>query len=136
MFLFQNFFNVKNEKKVIRIVRRKKPRGAKEYHLKKEAARALVVELLEKVNKTYGFEYGRVAIRNQKTRWGSCSSQGNLNFNYRVVDLPLRLAEYIVVHELCHLKEMNHGKSFWDLVAIAMPDYKEARRELKETKMK
>ena len=102
-----------------------------DYLVKKRNAYHLVVELIERVNKIYGFEYGTIAIRNQKTRWGSCSSQGNLNFNYRIVDLPPKLAEYIVVHELCHLKEMNHGPSFWKLVEQGMPDYRQVRSDLK-----
>ncbi len=135
---FDTFLKIITRKVVVRkkrVVRKKKKTLAstKEYLAKKRAARVLVLDLLEKVNKIYNFEYGQVAIRNQKTRWGSCSSQGNLNFNYKIVDLPLRLAEYIVVHELCHLKEMNHAASFWNLVAIAMPDYKEARKELKNS---
>lgn len=135
---FSTFFKIITRKVVIRkkrIVKRRKKTitSVKEYTAKKRAARLLVLDLLEKVNKIYNFEYGQVAIRNQKTRWGSCSSQGNLNFNYKIVDLPPRLAEYIVVHELCHLKEMNHAASFWNLVAVAMPDYKEARKELKNS---
>lgn len=135
---FDTFFKIITRKVVIRkkrVVKRKKKTttSIKDYTAKKRAARLLVLELIEKVNKIYNFEYGQIAIRNQKTRWGSCSNHGNLNFNYRIVDLPPRLAEYIVIHELCHLKEMNHATSFWNLVAVAMPDYKEARAELKNS---
>lgn len=75
-------------------------------------------------NQQYGFVYNRVAIRNQGTRWGSCSSKKNLNFNYRLCLLSPDLADYIIVHELCHLGEMNHSRRFWALVAKTFPDYK------------
>ncbi len=101
-----------------------------EYLLHKETARKLVKERLEHFNKFYGFKFNRVSIKDQKTRWGSCSRKGNLNFNYRLALIPLNLADYIVVHELCHLKEFNHSQKFWDQVARALPNYKELRTEL------
>lgn len=90
---------------------------------------------LEQYNRIYNFQYNRICIRDQKTRWGSCSIQGNLNFNFKIIFLHPKLADYIVVHELCHLKEMNHSKSFWDLVAETVPDHKELRRKLKRVRM-
>jgi predicted metal-dependent hydrolase len=96
----------------------------------KAQALALVIGRLEHYNALYGFRYGRVTVRAQKTLWGSCSPQGNLSFNYRLVDLPEALSDYVVVHELCHLAELNHGKRFWSLVAKALPDYQERRRRL------
>lgn len=95
-------------------------------------ARQLALEKINQFNETYQVSFNRVAIRNQSTRWGSCSRKGNLNFNYRIALLPERLSDYIVVHEMCHLRELNHSKKFWDLVAIAIPDYGRRRRELKE----
>jgi len=77
-------------------------------------------------------EFKRVAIRNQKSRWGSCSSQKNLNFNYRLCLLPSDIAEYIIVHELCHLQEMNHSVKFWRLVEKTIPDYKFRQKRLKK----
>jgi len=97
----------------------------------RETARALVQEKIERYNALYRFAFNRISIRNQSTRWGSCSRKGNLNFNYRIVQLPDPLAEYIVVHELCHLVEFNHSPIFWNLVAQTVPDYKERRRELR-----
>lgn len=75
---------------------------------------------------------GRVAVREQKTRWGSCSSRGNLNFNWKLVMAPPEILDYVVVHELCHMKELNHSTSFWNLVRSFCPDYKKNRKWLKE----
>lgn len=107
-------------------------KGDKEEYLKhKDMALRLVLRRLEYFNKIYGFEYNKVSIKNQKTRWGSCSNNRNLNFNYRIAIIPAHLADYIVVHELCHLKEFNHSKKFWDLVSREIPNYLIIRRELK-----
>lgn len=78
-----------------------------------------------------GVEYGRVSIRNQKTRWGSCSGKGNLNFNIRAMALTEKTRDYLVVHELTHLIEMNHSPAFWNTVSMFYPGYREAEKELK-----
>jgi predicted metal-dependent hydrolase len=111
--------------------RRRPLRGRKDYLKHKERARKLVLERLEYFNTQYNFKYNRVSIKNHKRRWGSCSKAGNLNFNYRIVLLPERLSDYIIVHELCHLKELNHKPEFWRLVERACPSYKQLRSELK-----
>ncbi|MCR4313690.1 MAG: M48 family metallopeptidase [Candidatus Uhrbacteria bacterium] len=100
-------------------------------HKQREEARTFVHSRLEVFNEHYRFEYHRVAIRNQRTRWGSCSKKGNLNFNYRIARLPIHLADYVIVHELCHLGEFNHSPQFWNLVARAIPDHRERRKELR-----
>lgn len=79
-----------------------------------------------------GVIYGRITIRNQKTRWGSCSSKGNLNFNCLLMLMPDKVLDYVVVHELCHLKQMNHSKKFWKEVERYMPDYKNYKKWLNE----
>src|SRR3989338_7663039 len=98
--------------------------GRRDYLKYKELARALVKQKLAQYNQVYGFKINRVAIKNHKSRWGSASKKGNLNFNYRLVLLPEALADYVIVHELCHLKEFNHSKSFWGLVEKTIPNYK------------
>ncbi len=75
--------------------------------------------------------YGRITIRNQKTRWGSCSSKGNLNFNCYLMQAPEEILDYVIVHELCHRHEMNHSPAFWEKVESILPDYKERRKWLK-----
>ena len=79
-----------------------------------------------------GVTYGHITIRNQRTRWGSCSSQGNLNFNCLLLRTPQEVLEYVVVHELCHRKEMNHSPKFWAEVERVLPNYRESKRWLKE----
>lgn len=103
----------------------------REYLAKKEAARALVNERLSFFNQHYGFTYARIAIKNMSTRWGSCSAKKNLNFHYRIVELSPELVDYLVVHELCHVKELNHAAGFWQLVSEMIPVYEERRSELR-----
>ena len=79
-----------------------------------------------------GVSYRNITIREQKTRWGSCSSEKNLNFNWKLVLLAPELLDYVVVHELAHRREMNHSKYFWKIVEAELPDYRERRRRLKE----
>lgn len=79
-----------------------------------------------------GVAYQRITIRDQKTRWGSCSSKGNLNFNWRLVLAPVKVLDYVVIHELAHLKEMNHSSRFWGIVEEMMPDYRNQRKWLRD----
>lgn len=79
-----------------------------------------------------GVTYGRITIRKQKTRWGSCSGEGNLNFNCLLMLAPPEVLDYVVVHELCHRREMNHSPAFWGEVEKVLPGYKEQRKWLRE----
>ena len=101
-----------------------------EYKQNKDKALEFIEARLKHFNSFYNFEYKDVKIKNHSSRWGSCSAKGNLNFNYKLLDVPQELADYVVVHELCHLKELNHSKKYWDLVAQAIPDYKLRRAKL------
>lgn len=97
----------------------------------KETAMDIVNFIIAKYQHIYPYKFRGIAIKNQSGRWGSCSSKGNLNFNYRIQFLPMELAEYLVVHELCHLKQMNHSSKFWLLVSKSFPNYQELRKQLR-----
>ncbi len=100
---------------------------------KREQARRFVQNRIAHFNNFYNFKVNRIAIKNQTTRWGSCSSRGNLNFNYKIIYLRPALADYLIVHELCHLGELNHSKRFWALVCKTIPDYVRINKELRRT---
>ena len=102
--------------------------------IKELADRALAVipERVRYYAPLVGVTYGRITIRNQKTRWGSCSEKGNLNFNCLLMLMPSEILDYVVVHELAHRREMNHSAAFWALVESVLPDWRERRRWLKE----
>ncbi|MBI2990379.1 MAG: M48 family metallopeptidase [Candidatus Magasanikbacteria bacterium] len=110
-----------------------RPEDMKQEHFLAARGRAkkFVMERLKIYAPLYAVFYRRVSIKNMKTRWGSCSGEKNLNFHYRLVFLPLELADYVVVHELCHLEHLNHSQQFWNLVAETIPDYRPRRAELK-----
>ncbi|MFH0928134.1 MAG: SprT family zinc-dependent metalloprotease [bacterium] len=102
-----------------------------EYKLLKKQALAIVENRVGYFAPRLGVSYRNISIRNQRTRWGSCSRRGNLNFNYKIALLRAPLADYLVVHELCHLKEFSHSKKFWGLVQAILPDYLALRREMR-----
>lgn len=91
----------------------------------------IVKERIEKYSLQLKVAPCKVVIKDQKTRWGSCSKKGNINLNWRLVMAPLDVIDYVVVHELCHLKVMNHSKDFWNLVESILPEYHEKREWLK-----
>ena len=97
-----------------------------------EMALVRIRERLEVYAPRIGVSYGRVTVRNQRTRWGSCSAKGNLNFNWRLILAPEKCLEYVVIHELCHRREFNHSARFWDLVQRQMRDYQVWKDYLKK----
>ncbi|QQR83812.1 M48 family metallopeptidase [Candidatus Peregrinibacteria bacterium] len=99
--------------------------------LYRRKAEEVIRDRLDYFNAFYGFPFKRVTFRNQKSRWGSCSAQKNLNFNWRLIMAPIEVIDYVVVHELCHLRQMNHSARFWALVADQIHDYKHRRTWLK-----
>ena len=103
----------------------------KDYLENKDKALELVHERVKFYNKVYGFSFNKIFIKNQKTRWGSCSCQQNLNLNYKIVFLLQKYRDYIIVHEMCHLKEFNHSRKFWALVEKTLPNYLDIRKELR-----
>lgn len=97
----------------------------------REEARRLVKERLAYWNGYYKHPLRKIFIKQHRSRWGSCSERGNLNFNYKIIFLPPALQDYVVVHELCHLREFNHSPAFWALVEQTLPDYLARRRALR-----
>lgn len=132
------------EENYAKMVQRNKVRMAAKakYHLSDSKIHELAEQAVEVVPKRVAHyaarmdvTYGRITIRHQRTRWGSCSSNGNLNFNCLLMLAPPEVLDYVVVHELCHRKYMNHSKQFWAEVAKVMPDYKKCERWLKRRQL-
>lgn len=98
----------------------------------KDAARSYIPKRVAYYHAMTGGTYERISIRDQKTRWGSCSSKGTLSFNWRLMLAPPAVLDYVVVHELCHLTHMDHSPAFWQAVESVCPDYRDLRRWLKE----
>lgn len=108
----------------------------KEYRKIQAHARRVITDTVERYSVQYGFRYRAITIRNQATRWGSCTRSGSLQFNYRLALLPDELREYVVVHELCHLREMNHSVRFWKQVEAILPEYRKARTTLRAHRLR
>ncbi|MBP6974333.1 MAG: DUF45 domain-containing protein [Candidatus Pacebacteria bacterium] len=92
---------------------------------------SIVQERLTHFNQFYNFTYKDVRVKKVSTRWGSCSRRGNLNFSHKLAQLRPEEIDYVVVHELCHLSEFNHGPNFWKLVERTIPDYMKIRKGMK-----
>ncbi len=125
--------------KSLELVRQRKAEREAQEKLSAEDIRRLADQALELLPgrvayyaPQVGVTYGKITIRNQKSRWGSCSAKGNLNFNCLLMLTPPEIQDYVVVHELCHRRQMNHSKQFWREVERILPDYGERRRWLKE----
>ncbi len=95
-------------------------------------AKAYLPQRTRQLAEEHGFAFGQLRIKHQKTRWGSCSAQGNLNLNLRLMMAPNAAIDYVILHELCHLRELNHSAAFWRLVAACCPTYQHWRAWLKE----
>ena len=95
-------------------------------------AAEIIQEKVDKLSARFGLTYNRICIRAQRTRWGSCSYSGNLNFNWKLIMAPEPVVDYVVIHELMHLEEMNHTNRFWKLVAEKCPDWRELKKWLRE----
>ena len=98
----------------------------------RERAKSVLAQRTAYFARQVGVTYGRITVRDQKTRWGSCSQTGNLNFNFRLILAPPEVLDYVVVHELCHRRQMNHSAQFWQEVAQVLPDYRERKVWLTE----
>ena len=98
----------------------------------RERAKAVLAQRTAYFARQIGVTYGRITVRDQKTRWGSCSQTGNLNFNFRLILAPSEVLDYVVVHELCHRRQMNHSAQFWQEVAQVLPDYRKRKAWLTE----
>jgi len=97
-------------------------------------ARQALPPLLERISRQTGLVYKRVSIRSQKTRWGSCSSRGNISLNDQLLFLPADVVEYLMIHELCHTRHLNHSKTFWTLVQSHCPDYRAHEKLLRRSR--
>jgi predicted metal-dependent hydrolase len=97
----------------------------------KHKAKIYIPKRVKELSKLTGFYYKRITLRSQKTRWGSCSARGSLSFNYKLMKFRKEVVDYVIIHELCHLKELNHSKKCWKLVEKFCPGYKNLKRELK-----
>lgn len=123
----------KMQKQMIERESNKEPQlSMKELQELANQALAYIPKRVEYYAPLVGVDYGRITIRNQKTRWGSCSGKGNLNFNCLLMLAPVEVIDYVVVHELCHRIQMNHSKAFWSEVERVLPDYKSAKKWLKD----
>ena len=95
------------------------------------SARKILIPRLKYLAEKHGFKYNRVALRNQKTRWGSCSSKNNINLNINLASLPQELMDYVILHELTHIKIKNHSKDFWNHLEKHIPNPKKQNKKLK-----
>lgn len=100
-------------------------------HWLQHQARTILPPWLARIGESLGLQHSGVTIRAQKTRWGSCSSRGNINLNRNLLFLPAELVEYLLIHELCHLRHANHSRDYWQLVAQCLPDYRARDRALR-----
>ena len=102
-----------------------------EYVEKREEAKDLIEDRVRELSNLHGFRYKKISIRNQRTRFGSCSRSGNLSFHYRIAFFTPEERDYVIIHELCHLRHFDHSPAFWQEVAKFSPQYESIRKKLK-----
>ena len=122
-----------------RLIARRKPRKAPvnaNVERMRADAKATLPPRLAELAAQHGFHYNKVFIKNNISNWGSCSSLGNINLNLRLVELPQELQDYVMLHELCHLKYLNHGKEFHALLESVCPGHRALARQMKEYKIR
>lgn len=119
-----------------RPLRRRKAVVNPEVERLRAQAKATLPPRLSQLSDVHGFKYNKVFIKNNVSNWGSCSSLGNINLNLRLVTLPQELQDYVMLHELCHLKYLNHGPEFHALLESVCPGHRELARRMKEYKIK
>lgn len=135
--IIEKFFLDKSDwvREKLDFINSNRPKASKftrqDYLARKDEALILVKERIVHYNTIYGFPVNKISIRNQKTRWGSCSSKKNISINYKIVYLPRAMQDYLIVHELCHLRELNHSPRFWALIGETIPDYRAIQRALR-----
>lgn len=128
----KQYWIYKQTKHVLEDMQKRIVRSEEEIRRLKQQARRVLTEKTDYYKSLLGVDYQRIRIGSQRTRWGSCSSKGTLSYNWHLVLMPEQIMDYVVVHELCHLLEMNHSERFWEKVGELLPDYDNRRRWLKE----
>ena len=128
----KRYWIYKQAKRVIEENKHRVCRSEEEINELREQAREVLTQKTDYYKQILKVDYQRIRIGNQKTRWGSCSSRGTISYNWHLILMPERIMDYVVVHELCHLLEMNHSAAFWKKVSEILPDYQSRRKWLKE----
>ena len=136
LFLIKKFVKQKQswiaKKQNLIRTRNKNIKSVKIHSISKEKTLKKITERVKYYSSLSGFKYKNIQITSAQKRWGSCNYQNNLNFSKRLASAPDKIIDYVVIHELCHIKEKNHSKNFWNEVAKIMPEYKENQKWLKE----
>ncbi|MCM1159537.1 MAG: M48 family metallopeptidase [Bacteroidales bacterium] len=128
----KRYWIYKQAKRALQDAQDRTDRSDEEIRTLKIQARQVLTQRTDKYKALLGVDYQKIRIGDQKTRWGSCSSKGTISYNWHLILMPERIMDYVIVHELCHLREMNHSKRFWQLVEEILPDYASRRKWLKE----
>lgn len=128
----KQYWIYKQTKHVLEDMQKQVERSEEEIKSLKLQARRVLTEKTDYYKSLLGVDYQRIRISSQRTRWGSCSTRGTISYNWHLILMPERIMDYVVVHELCHLLEMNHSKRFWKKVGEVLPDYENRRKWLKE----